>query len=409
MLWETATQTLVHRQVSTNNASGVYTYEAISNNNVVLFAGTEYTMSLYCDGTSGAQYYYGSSTQIHPLLTYGRQRFCNSCDSTVFPANTFADFHYGTPDFHFENADTCLTYSISDTSTCGSSYTYGGNVFNSSGRYIVDTLINSASCDSLIILNLTFLNSTSSTISDTACTSYTSPSGKVFTTTNTYMDTIPNTAGCDSIITINLLVNTSSSTIADTVCTSYTSPSGKVFTTTNTYMDTIPNSIGCDSIITIDLVVNNATVVQSGSTLSANLSDTYQWVDCSDNSPISGETNQDFVPTSSGSYAVITTLGVCTDTSSCVDVVVSGINKIESSLFKFYPNPTTDNITIELENLQSKIKVELLNAMGQKIATTYYTNQNNIEVNLGEQKGVYWIRLSTDEVENVSTFKVVKK
>ena len=45
------------------------------------------------------------------------------------------------------------------------------------------------------------------TISPTAVCSYTSPSGNVFTASNTYMDTIPNASGCDSVITINLTVN----------------------------------------------------------------------------------------------------------------------------------------------------------------------------------------------------------
>ena len=86
------------------------------------------------------------------------------------------------------------------------------------------------------------------------CDSYTSPSGKTWTTSNTYSDTIANTAGCDSVITVNLTVrNKSFATINPDVCDSYTSPSGKTWTTTNTYLDTIPNDANCDSIITVKL------------------------------------------------------------------------------------------------------------------------------------------------------------
>jgi len=50
---------------------------------------------------------------------------------------------------------------------------------------------------------------TTSTITETACDTYTSPAGNIYTTTGTYIDTIPNAAGCDSVITINLTVNQS--------------------------------------------------------------------------------------------------------------------------------------------------------------------------------------------------------
>ncbi len=48
---------------------------------------------------------------------------------------------------------------------------------------------------------------TYSTISPVEICSYTSPSGILYSTSGNYMDTIPNSAGCDSIITINLTIN----------------------------------------------------------------------------------------------------------------------------------------------------------------------------------------------------------
>lgn len=54
-----------------------------------------------------------------------------------------------------------------------------------------------------------FCRPTTATISPTACDSYRSPSTKhTWTASGTYIDTITNTAGCDSIITINLTINT---------------------------------------------------------------------------------------------------------------------------------------------------------------------------------------------------------
>jgi len=49
--------------------------------------------------------------------------------------------------------------------------------------------------------------SSTSTIDPNSCGEYTSPSGNyTWSTSGTYMDTIPNTAGCDSVITISLTV-----------------------------------------------------------------------------------------------------------------------------------------------------------------------------------------------------------
>ena len=99
---------------------------------------------------------------------------------------------------------------------------------------------------------------TTATISPSVCQTYTVPSGdETYTTSGTYMDTIPNAAMCDSIITINLTIkNNTTSTISPTACGSYTVPSGdETYTISGTYMDTIPNAAMCDSIITINLTI----------------------------------------------------------------------------------------------------------------------------------------------------------
>ena len=140
-------------------------------------------------------------------------------------------------------------------SVCDSYSSPSGKVWTTTGNYM-DTIPNDANCDSIIIVNLKVRHKTFETINPDVCDSYTSPSGKTWTTSNTYLDTIPNNAGCDSVITVNLMVRYKSfATINPDVCDSYVSPSGKTWTVSNTYMDTIPNDANCDSIITVNLVV----------------------------------------------------------------------------------------------------------------------------------------------------------
>ena len=69
------------------------------------------------------------------------------------------------------------------------------------------------------IRKITFCAETTETITANVCDSYTSPSGKTWTTSNTYMDTIANDAGCDSVITVNLTVrDKTTETITANVC-----------------------------------------------------------------------------------------------------------------------------------------------------------------------------------------------
>jgi len=55
-----------------------------------------------------------------------------------------------------------------------------------------------------------------------------------------------------------------------------------------------------------------------GNTLKATKSGIkYQWISCSDNKPIAGETNQTFIPKVNGNYAVYVSVNGCTKLSKC--------------------------------------------------------------------------------------------
>lgn len=101
------------------------------------------------------------------------------------------------------------TYGSITATTCGQYISPSGNyVWTSSGTY-ADTIVNAAGCDSVISVSLTITPNSTNTITVSSCNSYTSPSGSyVWTNSGTYLDTIPNSAGCDSIITIQLTINT---------------------------------------------------------------------------------------------------------------------------------------------------------------------------------------------------------
>lgn len=114
------------------------------------------------------------------------------------------------------------------------------------------------------------------------------------------------------------------SSISPSACRSYTSPSKKyTWSATGTYTDIIPNKAGCDSIITINLTITHkvdTSVTQKGNTLTANIKDaSYQWIDCATNQPINVNTRS-LIATVNGSYKVRIEHDGCSGISSCYTV-----------------------------------------------------------------------------------------
>ena len=143
------------------------------------------------------------------------------------------------------------------------------------------------------------------------------------------------------------------SSVTTSSCDLYTSPSGKLWTSSGVYNDTIPNAAGCDSVITINLTITsiNTDVTKLKDTLTAESSQgAYQWLDCEDNyAMITGADEQSYVPDEDGEYAVEITQSGCVDTSDCLLLILSSIADVQERSVKLYPNPTIDNIQLEIE------------------------------------------------------------
>lgn len=143
----------------------------------------------------------------------------------------------------------------------------GDETYTASGMYY-DTIPNAAGCDSVITIDLTILQPSTGSVTESACDSYMSAGGTTYTSSGTYTELFTNAAGCDSIVTINLTINSSTTaTISETALDSYTAPSGAVYTTPGTYTDVIPNAAGCDSVIIINLSMNYTGLNEYGKSL----------------------------------------------------------------------------------------------------------------------------------------------
>ena len=153
-----------------------------------------------------------------------------------------------------------------------------GNEYTTSNNTATYTTTNAAGCDSVITLNLTINNSNTATDVQTACDSYTWMDGNEYTASNsTATYTTTNAAGCDSVITLNLTINNSSSSTQTVVaCDSYTWVNGLTYNeSTNTPMLTMYDSHGCDSVVTLNLTIGHAT---SGVDVRT-ACDSFTWID----------------------------------------------------------------------------------------------------------------------------------
>jgi hypothetical protein len=308
------------------------------------------------------------------------------------------------------NSIITLSLSLDSTSSiindvfCGS-YNLNGQTYTSPGTY-TQTVANSVGCDSIITLNLSD-NSSASTMTQTSCGSYIL-NGQTYTSSGTYTQTLSNAASCDSIVTLNLTIaNSSFGTDIQIACNSYTWIDGITYTSSNnTATHTLSNAASCDSLVTLDLTIINVDngITNNSPTLSAYLiGATYQWLDCDNNfAEINGETNQSFTALANGNYAVEVTQNSCADTSACENVSNLGISELATNI-NLHPNPTSDQITIDITGYNGPVKIEVYDLSGRLLVTT----KNNTVSLKKHAKGIYVFRVSYGEI--TEEFRVVRK
>lgn len=264
------------------------------------------------------------------------------------------------------------------------------------------------------VLTITYCTNTSASITETACDSYTSPSGILFTNSGIVNDTISNAAGCDSILVIDLTVEQSSTaSIVENVCGSYTGPSGMVFTQSGMVTDVIPNAAGCDSTISIDLTVNtvNIGVSATDSSLQADAMDaTYQWLDCEANqAPIAGATMAEFVIDDNDirQLAVVVTQNGCVDTSECI--LISTVSLEQAAIteqIKLFPNPSQGQVSIDVGSL-GEVSVKVFNLQGQLVYEQEKIQGPLYQLELPQETGIYLIQLSIED--EIASFRLLRE
>ncbi len=357
----------------------------VDSQTVVLCAGQSITIGINTHDTTGT---------YSDTLTTGQ-----GCDSIVTTHLTIRNV---------------ITGSQTDTLCAGDSLTVGIHTYHSSGIY-TDTLTSGNGCDSILTTHLTISNliTGSQTVSLCAGNSLT-VNHHTYNTSGTYIDTLISATGCDSILTTNLVIDTlinTSQTV--TLCAGDSLVVGShIHNATGTYIDSLAAGVGCDSIVTTQLTINadvNIATSVSGDTIKASASGAnYQWINCNGNTIITGKTGQSFTPTADGSYAVIVTVGRCSDISACVPITNVGIvdNTLNYSI-TVYPNPATNQLTIHTSSplINKAVTVSVMNVLGKTVQEEKLKWSSDISININNlPAGMYFLQLKSEGGSVVNRF-----
>ncbi|MES2285354.1 MAG: T9SS type A sorting domain-containing protein [Bacteroidota bacterium] len=171
---------------------------------------------------------------------------------------------------------------------------------------------------------------------------------------------------------------------------------GFVPSSTTTYTVTGTDVNNCSNTATTTINVDplpDVTTILNETTISANQSGAvYQWLDCNNGlSPISGATNQSYTATVNGNYAVIVSMNTCSDTSTCVNVNITGISEIpnNNNQLIIFPNPGNGSLTIQST---SDGVYTIMNESGQQIQLFELNSGNKFTINIEDlSTGIYFI------------------
>ncbi|MEX1187957.1 MAG: T9SS type A sorting domain-containing protein [Bacteroidia bacterium] len=296
------------------------------------------------------------------------------------------------------------------TETACQSLTLNGQTYSQSGQF-TQTLLNVAGCDSVITLNLTILEASSASLDVAACQEFTL-NGETYSSSGSFTQTLTNAAGCDSVLTLNLtILEASSASLDEAACETFTL-NGQSYSNSGSFTQTLTNAAGCDSVLTLNLSISQApdvSIAENGNVLTANQENaTYQWINCTTNEEILGETQQTFEATTAGSFAVIITDGECSETSECV--VLSTVqlpDNIEDSSFNLYPNPANSNVIVVLPQDVENASISIYSADGRLcISKTFHGSSNSLLVDTSLlEEGIY--RLSVQNNNAVYTKSLI--
>ena len=127
----------------------------------------------------------------------------------------------------------------------------------------------------------------------------------------------------------------------------------------------------------------------------------YQWINCKDNSPIVGATNQGYTTLVGGSYAVIVNNGTCIDTSECKTTFsVNTTEYFNSNNIEIKPNPANNELFINSNIEFSSVKI--YNLLSEILLESKITPTKQHVISISELKnGIYLVNINGKFVQKI--------
>lgn len=195
---------------------------------------------------------------------------------------------------------------------------------------------------------------------------------------------------------------------------SYSVDSGQTYQASNffdslsagSYTVIISDTAGCFSqpqyVEVVAGTVNTNTFALAGVIRALATDATYQWFYCDANmnpsTLLPGETGQSHTAIADGYYSVVVTdinTG-CTDTSTCLYVLLSSTNDVNGLMgnISLYPNPNNGTFTIDLKQ-QLSGEIIVTNVLGQMVERFIFTETDKVNLILETEPSVYFVSIQT--------------
>ena len=177
------------------------------------------------------------------------------------------------------------------------------------------------------------------------------------------------------------------------------------------YSVLVTNGFGCtENSDSVEVLTGNSipvVITQSGDTLYAGTGSTFEWYLFG--APIGGATASFYVPAVEGEYSVVVTdSNGCEGTDSIHFEFGVGVEEIQNSKILVFPNPFTDQITIDPGNIAGKWSMTILDGLGRDVITTGLHSGKITILAYGISDGIYLIRIDC-EGGKIEFIKMVKE
>jgi hypothetical protein len=297
------------------------------------------------------------------------------------------------------------TDSVSAAICQGDTLSFGSANYTAPGTYS-QTFVNVNQCDSTSVLTLSYFPKANN---DTTY-GYLCPdmsfifNGVAYLTTGIYHQLFADINGCDSTSTLvlDLASPDNTDTTNATICsgTNYNF-NGATYSSAGVYTQLYQSSFSCDSFSTLilDTIGVNTTISYNAENYTLNAVNmagaTYQWLRCPGYIPIAGATSSTYTVSNSGDYAVAITVNGCTDTSACLNVLLTSlVDRLHNDVLKV--ELSSNNTILHVESSKAG-EINFFDAQGKLVVRAKVNIGLNFIPVQAIAKGVYLISLSDQQ------------